>query len=332
MITKEEALKRMDIEMAISKSIHNSYSSKDVKDILDKKFYEIIFASYIQNSWSQSSGDKIHNFMSFYYIKTSKKDKFNFFNHNLRNYLDYFHLVTLSGNEVIRTKHDTRKFFEERQYLDMSEQELQKLSISQNMKLSSEEFWNGFYKWYIEGLFETIYFTYYDTLIEDTNYEVEKKIIINTLSYLYSIYWNSFEIYEEMFQKKQSISYIEFVIIYYLIWFIGIQWVGLWTSDTWETYISYNIVILPNLKEILDEVEEQRSILLDRIFDEKYNEITIKKKQWKLNFIESSIDIEWDDNKFVELKKQYPFSKIEAQVHKGNINKYKVTEKVKLKK
>ena len=130
-----------------------------------------------------------------------------------------------------------------------------------------------------------------------------------------------------MFQKKQEISFMEFVICYSFLWFIEIT--GL--STVYEENTKYWIRILPDFKKILDEIEEKRSLILDKVFDEKYNEIKIKKQKWEISFIEWQINIYWDDTKFVDLKKQYPFSKIETDIHKWKINKYSIKEKIKLK-
>lgn len=64
-----------------------------------------------------------------------------------------------------------------------------------------------------------------------------------------------------------------------------------------------------------------------------YIKVTLLKwKDWNIDFIEWDLNIYWDDKKFVELKKLYPFSKIEAEIHNWKTNKYKIKEKIKLKK
>ncbi len=73
--------------------------------------------------------------------------------------------------------------------------------------------------------------------------------------------------------------------------------------------------------------------VLELIWNTDYIKVTLlKDNDWKIGFIEWDLNILWNDKKFVELKKKYPFSKIETEIHNWNINKYKIKEKIKLKK
>ncbi len=324
MISKEEAIKRIDRDFKNLFKIKSNYSSEEVSKNLDTNYKFLIFTNFIQHSWDLNNWKDIYNFADFYWLKLSNKDKLNFLNHHFRYYLDFFELI---GNDIIKN-YKTKDFFEKEIYLKLDEKDLENIRIIPTKDLTNKEFWEYFYKWYMEDFFASVYYTYYDNDLIDCRYKYDKKVIINTLSYIYSVLWDEFEINQQMFNKKQEISFMDFIISYNYVWFIEIT--EIWLS--YEGNITYWIKILSKLKDILDEIEEKRNLILDKIFDDKYNEIKIKKKNWELHLLEWEINIYWDDTKFVELKKQYPFSKIETEVHNKNTNKFKVIEKIKLKK
>lgn len=324
MISKEQALKNIDKEFSILNKIKSNYSSEEVSKKLNKIYQYLIFSNYINNLWSLNNKKQIDNFLCFYWLKLSNKDKLNFFYYHFRYNLNYFELI---GNDII-SNYKIKDFFEKEVYLRLEEKDLENIFIIPTKNLSIKDFWEYFYKWYMESFFESVYYTYYDNELIDYGYKNDKKIIINTLSYLYSVLWDEFEINQKMFNKKQEISFIDFIISYTYIWFIEITEIWL----VFEENITYWIKILPDFKKILDEIEEKRTLILDKIFDEKYNEIKIKKQNWEVNFLEWEINIYWDDTKFIELKKQYKFAKIETEIHNHNINKFTITEKIKLKK
>lgn len=328
MISKEEAIKRIDKDFKNLFKIKSNYSSEEVSKNLDTNYKFLIFTNFIQHSWDLNNWKDIYNFLDFYWLKLSNKDKLNFLNHHFRYYLDFFELI---GNDIIK-EYKTKDFFEKEIYLKLDEKDLENIRIIPTKDLTNKEFWEYFYKWYMEDFFASVYYTYYDNDLMDCRYKYDKKVIINTLSYLYSVLWDKFDINEDMFNKKQNISYIEFIISYYYVWFIDLFAISYDKKENWENFIWYDIIILPKLKNILDEIEEKRTLILDKIFDEKYNEIKIKKQNWEVSFIEWEINIYWDDTKFIELKKQYPFSKIESENHNWKTTKFKVIEKIKLKK
>lgn len=79
-------------------------------------------------------------------------------------------------------------------------------------------------------------------------------------------------------------------------------------------------------------IEDNIKTILEKYYDNEYNQLTIKKKKWEAYMLEWSLEFFWDDEKFVTLKRKYPHSKIEANIYDWNINKYNLTEKIKLKK
>ncbi len=319
---KKEALKRIDLGFKKLDKIHSNYSSKEIKNEFDKVYHYIIFTNIIKNLWSLNNSWKINSFIEFYWLKFNKKDKLNFFYHNYMYYFDYF---DLSWNDEIIAKYSIKDFFEKEIYLDLDERDLKDLYITSTKDLNAQEFWEYFYKWYTEDFFASVYYTYYDNHLMDCKYKYDKKIIINTLSYLYNVLWKEFEINQEMFNKKQEISFMEFIIAYYHIWFIDITEVSMVNLGN----ITYGIRILPKLWQILDEIEEKRDIIMDKIFDEKYKQLTIKKKNWEVHLLEWDLEFLWDDTKFVDLKNKYPHCEIKADNYNWKINKYKVKEKIK---
>ena len=148
---------------------------------------------------------------------------------------------------------------------------------------------------------------------------------MNTLSYLYNIIWDTFEIDEAIMSKKQKISFDEFIISYFYIWFIDIEWITFKDNNP-----VFKIKILPKLWNILEEIENTRAIILDKLFNEAYKEIRIRKKNWEPHLLEGSLEFEWYENKFVELRKKYPNSEINTKNYKGKTQKYEIREKLRL--
>ena len=79
-------------------------------------------------------------------------------------------------------------------------------------------------------------------------------------------------------------------------------------------------------------IEDNIKTILEKYYDNEYNQLTIKKKKWEAYMLEWSLEFFWDDEKFVTLKRKYLHSKVEANIYDWNINKYNLTEKIKLKK
>lgn len=87
-----------------------------------------------------------------------------------------------------------------------------------------------------------------------------------------------------------------------------------------------------NIKNDTFIIEDNIKTILEKYYDDEYNQLTIKKKKWEAYMLEWSLEFFWDDEKFVTLKRKYPHSKVEANIYDWNINKYNLTEKIKLKK
>ncbi len=324
-INKEEPFKNLEKLLKQSKKIKSNYSHTDLIKEDNEKYYFITFLNYFCINWQINIEKRIDTFLEFFeLVNWNKKDKLTFFYIHFQYYLHYF---SLAWNDEVSKKYTIQEFFLKNIYLDLENKDLDNIYITSNKDIDLKDFLENFYKWYITDIFESVYYTYYNNDLIDCKYKYDKKVIINTLSYLYNVLWDEFEVKEEMFQKKWKINYSEFLISYYYVWFINVIWIN---YNKWD--ISLKIKILPELKIILDDIEEKRELIMDKVFDEKYKEIKLKKKNWIPYLLESNIDILWNDSKFVELKNKYPFSEIKVDVHNKKINKYQIKEKIKLKK
>lgn len=306
----------MDNLFNLLKTIKSNYSSKEVEQEVREKYNILTFLNYLQIRWQVNINNKIDNFLEFFEIVSwNKKDKLNYFYANFYNYLEFFELAWNGELE----KQDIKQFFENNKYLQINKEELEQVYITINKNFSIDDFWELFYEWYITDFFESVYYSYYELW----NHDKEKRVIMNTLSYLYNVLWDTFEIDQNILNKKQQISFDKFLISYFYIWFIDIEWVTFKDNNP-----VFKIKILPKLWDILEEIENTRSLILDKLFDEAYKEIRIRKKNWEPHLLEGSLEFEWDENKFVELRKKYPNSEINTKNYKGKTQKYEIREKL----
>lgn len=308
----------MDKEFNLIKTIKSNYSSKEVEQETREKSDILTFLNYLQVRWQVNLNNKIDSFMEFFdLVDWNKRDKLNYFYERFCYSLGIFSLAWDPKLETV----DIQEFFDNNKHLQLSDQELEKVYITLRKDISIEAFWEEFYEWYITDLCESSYYFYY----ERKEHKNEKRAIMNTLSYLYNIIWDTFEIDESIMSKKQKISFDEFILSYFYIWFIDIEWVTFKNNKP-----VFKIKILPKLWDVLEEIENTRSLILDKLFDEAYKEIRIRKKNWELHLLEGSLEFEWDENKFVELRKKYPNSEINTKNYKGKTQKYEIREKLRL--
>lgn len=308
----------MDNLLNLLKTIKSNYSSQEIQKEAKDIFCLLTFLNYLQIRWQVNLNNRIDNFLEFFdLVSRSKKDKLNYFYANFYNYLNFFQLA---WNEELE-KEDIKEFFENNKYLQINKKELDQVYITINKNFSVDDFWEVFYEWYITDFFESVYYSYY----EFWNHNKEKRVIMNTLSYLYNVLWDTFEIDQNILNKKQQISFDKFITSYFYIWFIDIEWVTFKDNSP-----LFKIKVLPKLWEVLDEIENTRALILDKLFDEAYKEIRIRKKNWEPHLLEGSLEFEWDENKFVELRKKYPNSEINTKNYKWKTQKYEIREKLRL--
>ena len=305
----------MDKEFNLLKTIKSNYLSIEVEQEVRKKYNILTFLNYLQIRWQVNLNNKIDSFIEFFdLVDWNKKDKLNYFYANFYNYLEFFELAWVNNQNI-------QQFFANNEHLKLSEEELEKIYITIRKDISIEAFWELFYEWYITDFCESSYYFYY----ERKEHKNEKRVIMNTLSYLYNIIWDTFEIDESLMSRKQKISFDNFIISYFYIWFIDIELVTFK-----DNHPVFKIKILPKLWEVLEEIENTRSLILDKLFDEAYKEIRIRKKNWEPHLLEWNLEFEWDENKFVELRKKYPNSEINTKNYKGKTQKYEIREKLRL--
>lgn len=308
----------MDKELNILKTIKSNYSNKEIQKEVKEIFCLLTFLNYLQIRLQVNKNNKIDSFIEFFdLVDWNKKDKLNYFYANFYNYLEFFEFA---WNEELEEK-DIHEFFTNNEHLKQSEEELEKVYIKIKKDISIEAFWELFYEWYITDFFESVYYSYY----ESKEHDKDKRVIMNTLSYLYNVLGDTFEIDQNILNKKQVISFDKFLTSYFYIWFIDIEWVTFKDNNP-----VFKIKILPKLWEVLEEIENTRAIILDKLFDEAYKEIRIRKKNWKPHLLEGSLEFKWDENKFVELRKKYPNSEINTKNYKWKTQKYEIREKLRL--
>ncbi|NVP18017.1 hypothetical protein HUU51_04840 [Candidatus Gracilibacteria bacterium] len=306
----------MDKELNFLKTIKSNYSSIEVEHEAREKYYILTFLNYLQIRGQVNINNKIDNFLEFFnLVDWAKKDKLNYFYANFYNYLEFFELA---GNLELE-KQDIQEFFTNNEYLKYREEELEKVYITIKKDISVEDFWEVFYEGYITDFFESVYYSYY----ESKEHDKEKRVIMNTLSYLYNVLGDTFEIDESILNKKQKITFDKFITSYFYIGFLDIE--GVTFKDNSPLF---KIKVLPKLGEVLEEIENTRSLILDKLFDEAYKEIRIRKKNGEPHLLEGSLEFEGDENKFVELRKKYPNSEINTKNYKGKTQKYEIREKL----
>lgn len=121
----------------------------------------------------------------------------------------------------------------------------------------------------------------------------------------------------------------------FLLWIILLAIEGkISILEYWE-YLEVDIIEQDTLENIIENPEEELkelySTLYSMIQDKQYKEITLKKdRDWVGDTIEARKHIERNGNKFIDLQKQHPYADIQAKVHKWNIQKYSVLEKIRL--
>jgi len=310
----------LSLERAVEElnAIRRNYSSKTVENKIKEEFTSILLLNYFHTKWSFQNNINPEISILPWNVKFLRRDLFTFFYTLFRRYLNCLELKWYDW--------DIGHFFESSEYIRLTEEDLLKISFSTKKWIDKRIFWDKCYQSVMQWFFESTYYLYYESEL----YKNEKKLIINTLSYLYSIYWDEFEIEEGMFIRKGNVSFSKFITSFYYIWLIDVYSCGLWwgSGDVLEIFW---VRILPPLKDILDKIESQRELLMDKIFDEKYKEIKIKKKNNEPHILESIIEFPGDGIRDIDLRKQYPHSEIVSKNYNGKSQKYIVKEKTKLK-
>lgn len=98
-------------------------------------------------------------------------------------------------------------------------------------------------------------------------------------------------------------------------------------NKEWKLFKKEDVLNLEKISE-----KEDLSKIEKILQDKNYRKIVLYRwKDWDFEFAEAENSIFWDEMKFVDIKKKFPFADIFAKIHNWDITKYTVNEKIKLK-
>lgn len=295
-----------------------NYSDNSVLNDSNNKFYLISFLSFLTLRDNFKEGKSVDNFLDFLsFLYWGIKDKLNYFYCKHFWNLEYFDLIWFDKS------HSPKEFFESWLHLSLDENTLTELKIIIKKDINNRYFWDNYYKAYLEDIFSMVLNTYYESFSEDSRYKKEQATITNTLSNLYCLYWNTFKL-DFSLLKNKDIHLIECLMSFYYLWLLDID--GFQSSKS-EVY--FNIVISEELELSLSKFNKDINLIWERLLNEAYKKLEIKKKNWELHLLEWSLEIIWDENKFVDLRNKYPNSDINTKNYKWKTQKYEIKEKIK---
>lgn len=311
---------------------------------------EVIGFNWITPKWWSYRKTHIHLFFIFQKlwievdVDFSKKTIEDFINLlNKQNKKEFKHYETKNDlvNKFIN-KEETKIFFKEPLFLFLEDKFYEWIEIKNDFNNDKNikkifELIDEKISDFVSGEIESKYWVY--------SFNKQKELLLNKLAQTQNIYWNMFRISEDNFWDKwneKSFCYLYFFIFLFRNDYISIseihsvdeiplldeEWNYIWENEKY----SFMVYLQPKILDLIKWWIELKELILDKIFDEEYKQITIKKKNWELHLLEWDLEIIWDDTKFVELKKQYPFSKIETEIHNWKTSKFIIKEKIKLKK
>ncbi len=171
------------------------------------------------------------------------------------------------------------------------------------------------------------------------SHEAQRNIVLNKIVDFHNLVWWIFRIQEKHFHN-QDISLIYVMMLLWKLGYICIvdlycasdesefndQWKYIWEKQGYQ----FDILITEKAYSLFEWLFEIKNLVINAIFDEEYKAITILKKDWKPYMFEWKREILWDDERFIDVVNKYPHSKIETDPYKWKINKYTVTEKIRL--
>ena len=291
---------------------------KKIKNDEDSKvFLKFILYFNILSYWKNFESINIKYITP---IGWTKKEVFIQLKSDLEGFYSLFEIDWYQDNNL-----NIEEFFEKDIFLNILDLESLDIYLKRNEEWGIEQFLK---------IIEDEYYDFLDTIVNSYYYfwefRIHKDIIYNKIENLYNLNWEKFEIIDKYFQGKDKVFFIKAIISFYYLWFIDILDFYMEKDNIWNIYYVFWITIKGKLKEIIENISEIKISILNKVFDQEYKQITIKKKNWKLNMLEWDLEFDWTDIKFIDLKNKYPHSKIEADNYNWNISKYKVKEKIKL--
>lgn len=175
------------------------------------------------------------------------------------------------------------------------------------------------------------------------SFDKQKEILLDKMAINQNILWNMFKISEENFWDewdKTNFAYLHFFAFLLRKEYIKIselysvedtpifdnKWNYLCENEKYSLMVYLNSSFVELLKWWIGVKEK----ILERIFDKDVKSILIKKKNnWELHWLEAKRSFVGDNNKLIELVKQYPNSDINTKNYKWKTQKYEITEKIK---
>ena len=173
------------------------------------------------------------------------------------------------------------------------------------------------------------------------SHDAQRNLVLNKIADFHNLIWWTFKLQEKHFQN-QKISLL-FVIV--LLWHLNYIYIldlncldDIPQFDEKGRYkgeienLHFDILITEKAHSLFEGLFEIKNLVLNAIFNEEYKSITILKQDGKPYMFEWKREILWGDERFIDVVNKYPHSKIETDPYNGKINKYTVTEKIKLNK
>lgn len=185
----------------------------------------------------------------------------------------------------------------------------------------------------IQNMFDEMAYINFWSYQEFWRYKKTLSTVESIFESLYRIYGTEFDISQKSFLKYDWLEFMNTIILLFFSGFIQITWVW-WeaenSDDIRKQYYVFGIRMTDKYIQLMDAKIYQKDLIIKNLYDEGIKKFSVSKKQWKPHMLEWEREIIGDDIRFVDLQKKYPHSDISASVHNKNVNKYTVTEKIKL--
>lgn len=175
-------------------------------------------------------------------------------------------------------------------------------------------------------------------------YEKQRGLLMNKFA---DLYWNSgatFNIKFEQFTEYKNIAPVHTLV---LLWKLGYIHIYHKTTDylTWSItrdgtrlrdYTEDNVNSRLHIKitdkaiTLLKEIFEVRDIIIDKMFNEDYTQLQIRRKDKKIHILEWRKELAGGSKRMTELMREYPNADITFKNYNGKTNKIIVLERTKM--
>ena len=316
---------RLDDALPELREYKNSFSSKDIEEDKEwRKWLEFIFLLYLSGIFPIKPYESIscdiitpHGW--------NIRDMFNhlkwYIEHNIGTILYQYISIDSDKNDDI----DTFDFFEDYNFL----------TKYTNIDKYQIEFYKEKPAKLIQNMFDEMAYINFWTYQEFWKYKKTMSTIDSIFESHYRIYGNEFDISQKSFLKYDGLEFMNTIILLYFSGLIHITWIW-WEAEDGvsgrECYYVFGIRMTEKYKYLMASRIQEKDLIIKNLYDEGIKKFSVSKKQWKPHMLEGEREIIGDNTRFVDILKKYPHSKIESNSYNGKINKYTVTEKIKLSK